>query len=96
MHDNILDKVKAGDFLAAMKLNEIVEEKHQKKDIRRIVLTVIAVLGVIALIGAVVYAIISYFRPDYVDGYEDDIDDYEEDFFEDEVDEPAADAVEEK
>lgn len=88
---NILRDMKAGDFLAAVKMNEIVddhEEKKAKKNVKDTIITVLIVLAVIAVIAAIVYAVYKYFSPDYLDDYEDDMEeDYEDDFFEDEDDE---------
>jgi len=87
---NIFRDMKAGDFLAAVKMNEIVddhEEKKAKKNVKETVITVLIVIAVIAVIAAIVYAIYKYFSPDYLDDYEDDMEeDYEDDFFEDEDD----------
>ena len=48
---------------------------------------VLAIVGGIAVIAGIAYAVYRYLTPDYMDDFDDDFDD---DFFEDEDDEPAA------
>lgn len=84
---NSLDEVNAGELLATMKLNEMVEEGEEKKAKNK-VKTILIVIAVLAIIGVICYALYKYFSPDYLDEYEDDMEDeFEDDFFEDEDDE---------
>ncbi len=46
-------------------------------------LKIFAVIGVIAAVAGVAYALYRYFKPDYLEDYEDDFED-EDDMFEDE------------
>ena len=81
-----LQDVKASDLLAAVKLNEIVEEgedRHGRETIKNAIIIAVVVTFVIA----VIYAIYKYLSPEYLgDEYEEDMEnDFAEDPFEDEV-----------
>ena len=41
---------------------------------------VFAVIGVIAAVAGIAYALYRYFKPDYLEDYEDDFDAYEDDY----------------
>jgi hypothetical protein len=85
--EKLLNDVKASDILAAVKLNEIVEDGGKKRtaEIVKIVLIVLAIVSVAAL---VVVAIYKYLTPEVIDDYEDELEDeLDNDFFEDEDDE---------
>ncbi|NLL80483.1 MAG: hypothetical protein GX234_12015 [Clostridiales bacterium] len=73
------------------KLNELLGKKEEKKK-DNTVLWVFAVIGAIAAIAGIAYAVYRYLRPDYLEDFEDDFEDEfdedEDEFFEDE--EPAA------
>ena len=70
--------IKANDLLKRQE--KIEEEKKCNK-----VLWVFAVVGVIAAVVAIAYALYVYFTPDYLEDFEDEFDDdFDDDFFEDE------------
>lgn len=83
---NLLKNSSAEEILAALKLHEIVEKKEEKKE-SSILVKVLAVIGILAVVCGVIYAIYCYLTPDYLDDYDIDEDDLDEDFFEDEDDE---------
>lgn len=64
----------------------LVEKEPPKKkaNVWAIVITVLAVIGVICI---AVYALMKYFAPAYFEDFEDYEDDFDDDFFEDEEDE---------
>ncbi|MBR4026920.1 MAG: hypothetical protein IKJ01_05110 [Lachnospiraceae bacterium] len=75
---------KVEELLSTVKLNEILSKKEDKK-----LCTagkILAVVGGIVLIGAAIYGIYRFFAPDYLDDFEDELEDDfdDEDFFEDE------------
>lgn len=91
---NYLKNVSAEEILATLKLKEIVDsnrgkEMEQKKN--NALVTVLAVIGILALIAGTIYAIYCYFTPDYLDDYDEAEDELDEDFFEDELDEDSED-----
>lgn len=72
----------------------LVEPPKKKCNVWAIVITVLAIIGVIV---AVVAILMKYFGPAYFEDFEDDYeDDFDDDFFEDEDDEIEVPAQEEK
>lgn len=54
-------------------------------------LWVMAIVGAIAAVAAIAYAVYRYMTPDYLDDFDDEFDDdFEDDFFDDEDDEEPA------
>ena len=81
--DEILDQVKAIKG-RVFKIEEEIETEKSCKNICAIVITVIAVIGILAAIG---YAIYRFLGPSYFEDFEDDYeDDFDDDFFEDDDD----------
>ncbi len=72
-------------------VNELIsrEEENSMKETRRDpILWTLAIIGVIAAVAAIAYAVYRYFTPDYFDDYDDDYDDrFDDDFFDDEEEE---------
>lgn len=72
------------------KLNELLGKKEEEKKKCNVLLWVLAVVGIIAVVAAICYAVYRYFTPDYLEDFEDDFEDNfeieedDEDFFEDE------------
>ena len=73
---------KLENLIEASKLSEILGKKEEEKKKCNPVVCVLAVLGEIAAVAAIEYAVYRYFTPDYLDDFEDDF----EDEFEDEED----------
>ena len=75
---------KVEDIIAASKLselmNKIVEDKHGKT-----VLWILALVGAVAAVAGIAYAVYCFFTPDYLEDFEDDFDDddFDDDFFDD-------------
>lgn len=69
------------DLIEELKLKKLLKEEKKCSPVT----IALMVLGVIALIGAVVYMIYRFFAPDYLDDFEEDDfeDDLDDDFFED-------------
>ena len=53
----------------------VVIEAPKKKNTA---LKVFAIIGVIVAVAGVAYALYRYFKPDYLQDYEDDLEDYDE------------------
>ncbi|MCR5488349.1 MAG: DUF4366 domain-containing protein [Lachnospiraceae bacterium] len=80
-----LKDVKANDILAAVKLNELVKKEEEQKK-KNPILVCLAIIGAIAAVAGIAYAVYRYFTPDYLEDFDDDPDfDDDEDFFEDET-----------
>lgn len=57
--------------------NEQVVEKAKSKNTA---IKIFAIIGVIAAVAGIAYALYRYFKPDYLEDYEDDFDAYEDDY----------------
>ncbi|MGN1144903.1 MAG: hypothetical protein ACI4R5_00525 [Acetatifactor sp.] len=73
------------------KINELLGKKQEEKKKCNVLLWVLAIIGVVAAVAGICYAVYRYFTPDYLEDFEDDFDDDfeaeeddEDDFFEDE------------
>ena len=66
-----------------MKVAELLNKKEDKKV--PAVVVILAVVGFIALIAGIAYAVYRFFAPDYLEDFEDEFEDEfdDEDFFED-------------
>lgn len=74
---------KIEDLLSAVKLGELINKKEVEKK-KNPVLCGLAIIGAIASVAAIAYAVYRYFTPDYLEDFEDDFDDdFEDDFDED-------------
>lgn len=61
------------------------EESKMRETKRDPILWALAIIGVIAAVAVIAYAVYSYFTPDYLEDYDDDYDDrFDDDFFDDE------------
>ena len=78
---------KLEELIAATKLGELIDKKEDEAQCKK-VLWALAIVGAIAAVAAIAYAVYCFFTPDYLEDFEDDFDDdFEDDFFEDEEDE---------
>ena len=82
-----MNKDKIEELIAASKLNELLHKKdvEESKKKSNVIIIVLAVIGAVAALAAIVYAIYRYFTPDYLDDFDDDFDDddFDEDFEDD-------------
>lgn len=75
---------KIEEFIAATKLNELINKKEDERECKK-VLWGLAIVGAIAAIAAIAYAVYCYFAPDYLDDFEEEFEDeFDDDFFNDE------------
>ncbi len=69
---------------------EILQQKKEKKDMKKFIKGLLIFIGVIAVICGVAYALYRYFTPDYDDAFDDDFDDAfdddDDDLFADDAD----------
>ena len=82
--------IKVEDLVSAIKSGD---DQRQKNTL----LWVLAVLGAVAAIAGIAYAVYRYMTPEYLEDYDEDFDDDFDDFFEDDdfVDEDFSQAEEE-
>ena len=75
--NNLLQNEKIEDLLAALKKKEDEKEKST-------VLWVLAIIGAVAAVAGIAFAVYRFFAPDYLEDFEEDFDDDFDDYFEDE------------
>ena len=75
--NNLLQNEKIEDLLAALKKKEDEKEKNT-------VLWVLAIIGAVAAVAGIAFAVYRFFAPDYLEDFEEDFYDDFDDYFEDE------------
>ena len=74
------------DIIAETRLNEILHKNEAEKQ-KNTVIWALAIIGAVAAVAAIAYAVYRFVSPDYLDDFDDDFDDDDfEDDFEDEED----------
>lgn len=75
---------KVEELIAETKLNELLRKKEDDKQ-KNTVLWVLAIVGAVAAVAGIAYAVYRFFTPDYLEDFEEDFDDdFDNDFFSDE------------
>ena len=70
-----------------LNLNEKIEDllaALKKKEDENTVLWVLAIIGAVAAVAGIAFAVYRFFAPDYLEDFEEDFDDDFDDYFEDE------------
>ena len=71
---------KLEELIAATKLGELMNKKDD--DECKKVLWALAIIGAVAAVAAIAYAVYRFFAPDYLEDFEDDFEDeFDDDFF---------------
>lgn len=87
---------KIEDLINASKLNELVHKKQVEEQKKTTLVWFLAIVGAVATVAAIAYAVYRYFTPDYLADLDDDIDDdLDDDFFDDLSDDSDDETVEE-
>lgn len=77
---------------------KILKKEEEKEKKCNLVMCIVGTVLVIAAIAGIVYAVYRFMKPDYLEDYEDDIDDefdYDDDFFDEDDDFEEVEEVEE-
>ena len=74
---------KMEELINASKLNELLHKKEEDKK-KNCILWVLAIIGAVAAVAGIAYAVYRFFTPDYLEDFEEDFDDDFDDYFEDE------------
>ena len=74
---------KVEEFIAETKLNELLRKKEDDKQ-KNTVLWVLAIVGAIAAVAGIAYAVYRFFTQDYLEDFEEDFDDDFDDYFSEE------------
>ena len=77
---------KMEDMLTASKLGELLYNKRGDDKSRCTLLWILAIVGAVAAVAGIAYAVYCYLTPDYLEDFEEDFEeDFDDDFFEDDV-----------
>ena len=80
---------KMEELINASKLNELLHKKEEEDKKKNCILWVLAIIGAVAAVAGIAYAVYRFFTPDYLEDFEDDFDDdFDDDFFEEEEETP--------
>ena len=72
---------KLEELIAATKLSELINKKEDDAQCKKVLWT-LAIIGAIAAIAGIAYAVYRFFAPDYLEDFEDDFEDeFDDDFF---------------
>lgn len=63
-------------------LNALTKKEEEKQ--KNTVLWVLAIIGAVAAVAGIAFAVYRFFAPDYLEDFEEDFDDDFDDYFEDE------------
>lgn len=86
---------KFDDFLNAIKIGELIHRKGPEERRRHNIMCVLAIIGGVAAIAAIAYAVYRYMNPDYLEDFDDDFYDFEEEDITDELAAPMETVVSE-
>jgi hypothetical protein len=75
---SVMNMAKIEELLNALKKKEEEEEKQ-----KNIVLWVLAIIGAVAAVAGIAFAVYHFFAPDYLEDFDEDYDDDFDDYFED-------------
>lgn len=71
------------ELMTATKLNELLNKKEEDEQGKK-VLWGLAIIGAVAAVAAIAYAVYRFFTPDYLEDFDEDFDDdFDDDFFND-------------
>ena len=83
MNKDVMNRME--EIVNSTKLNEFLHRKEEEDKKKNCILWVLAIIGAVAAVAGIAYAVYRFFTPDYLDDFEDDFDDdFDGDFFEDE------------
>lgn len=74
---------KVEEFLNAAKLNELIHKKELEEKNKNTLIIILAVIGAIAAVAGIAYAVYKHLTPDYIDDFDSDgLDDFDDDYIE--------------
>ena len=83
MNKDVMNRME--EIVNSTKLNEFLHRKEEEDKKKNCILWMLAIIGAVAAVAGIAYAVYRFFTPDYLDDFEDDFDDdFDDDFFEDE------------
>ena len=74
---------KVEEFIAESKLSDLLKRNEDEKQ-KNTVIWVLAIIGAVAAVAGIAYAVYRFFTQDYLEDFEDDFDDDFDDYFSEE------------
>lgn len=75
---------KLDELLTTARINELIRKKEMEDNKKNTVVWVLAIIGAIAAVAGIAFAVVKYFTPSYLDNDFDDFDDdFDDDFYAD-------------
>lgn len=71
------------ELIAESKLKDLLNKKDEEKG-KKVVLWTLAIIGLVAAVAAIAYAVYKFVTPDYLEDFEDDFDEDFDDYFSEE------------
>lgn len=72
------------DMVSATKLGRILKKRDDDK-MKKTILWILAIVGIVAAVAGIAYAVYRFVTPDYLEDFEEDFeDDFEDEYFEEE------------
>ena len=76
---------KMEELVNASRLNRLLTKKEEDEKKKNTIIWVLAIIGAIAALAGIAFAVYKFFTPDYLEDFEDDFDDdFDYDFDDDE------------
>ncbi len=86
----MMNKDKFEELLGMSKIASLMKKEEDGEKKGNTILWVLAIVGAIAAVAGIAYAVYRFLTPDYLEDFDDDFDeDFDDDFFEDEDEKPA-------
>lgn len=77
------------ELMNTSRINELIHKREEDEKKKNCILWVLAIIGAVAAVAGIAYAVYRFFTPDYLEDFEDDFDDdFDDDFFEEEEETP--------
>lgn len=74
------------EFMNSARLNDLLHKREEDEKKKNNILWALAIIGAVAAVAGIAYAVYRFFTPDYLEDFEDDFeDDFDDDFFEDDL-----------
>ena len=75
---------KLDELLTTARINELIRKKEIEDNKKNTVVWVLAIIGAVAAVAGIAFAVVKYFSPSYLDNDFDDFDDdFDDDFYSD-------------
>lgn len=76
-------KDRVQDLLTTSRINELIHKKEQEEKSKHTIIIILAVIGAIAAVAGIAFAVYKFLTPDYLDDFDDAGDyDFDDDFIE--------------